>query len=93
MVADLDVLASRHETFRKALPRVWPFYSVKCSSSPWVLRVLAALGTGFDCASQVSLCLLLIDPTPRQACHISWEEGHGQDLRQRLQHPEQCLLA
>ncbi|VTJ61432.1 Hypothetical predicted protein [Marmota monax] len=55
MVADLDMLASRHATFRQALPRVWPFYAVKCNSSPWVLRVLAALGTGFDCASQVEL--------------------------------------
>ncbi|XP_046274854.1 antizyme inhibitor 2-like isoform X4 [Marmota monax] len=55
MVADLDMLASRHATFRQALPRVWPFYAVKCNSSPWVLCVLAALGTGFDCASQVEL--------------------------------------
>ncbi|MBZ3869175.1 Ornithine decarboxylase, partial [Sciurus carolinensis] len=55
MVADLDELASRHQAFRQALPRVWPFYSVKSSSSPWVLRVLAPLGTGFDCASQAEL--------------------------------------
>uniref|UniRef100_A0A8C9PRR0 Ornithine decarboxylase n=1 Tax=Spermophilus dauricus TaxID=99837 RepID=A0A8C9PRR0_SPEDA len=55
MVADLDMLASRHATSRRPLPRVWPFYAVKCCSSPWVLRVLAALGTGFDCASQVEL--------------------------------------
>uniref|UniRef100_A0A8D2DD27 Orn/DAP/Arg decarboxylase 2 N-terminal domain-containing protein n=1 Tax=Sciurus vulgaris TaxID=55149 RepID=A0A8D2DD27_SCIVU len=55
MVADLHELASHHQAFGQALPRVWPFYSVKCSSSPWVLRVLAPLGTGFDCASQVEL--------------------------------------
>ncbi|XP_037005444.2 antizyme inhibitor 2-like [Artibeus jamaicensis] len=55
MVADLGVLASRHRAFCQALPRVSPFYAVKCNSSPWVLRVLAALGTGFDCASQVEL--------------------------------------
>ena len=55
MVADLGALASRHQAFCQALPRVSPFYAVKCNSSPWVLRVLAALGTGFDCASQVSL--------------------------------------
>lgn len=55
IVADLGVLASRHQAFCQALPRVSPFYAVKCNSSPWVLRVLAALGTGFDCASQVSL--------------------------------------
>lgn len=60
MVADLGMLASRHQAFRQALPRVSPFYSVKCNNSPWVLRVLAALGAGFDCASQVSLGLLLV---------------------------------
>lgn len=56
MVADLDVLASRHQAFLQALPQVQPFYAVKCNSRPWVLFILAALGTGFDCASQVSLC-------------------------------------
>ncbi|NP_001030044.1 ornithine decarboxylase-like isoform X3 [Mus musculus] len=55
MVADLDVLVSRHRTFLQALPRVQPFYAVKCNSNPWVLLVLAALGTGFDCASQGEL--------------------------------------
>ncbi|XP_021572629.1 antizyme inhibitor 2-like [Carlito syrichta] len=55
MVADLGMLASRHRAFCQALPRVSPFYAVKCNSSPWILRVLAALGTGFDCASQVEL--------------------------------------
>lgn len=58
MVVDLDILASRHQTFCQALPRVLPFYAVKCNNSPWVLRVLASLGTGFDCASQVSRGLL-----------------------------------
>ncbi|CAO2589246.1 Serine incorporator 2, partial [Lemmus lemmus] len=52
MVADLDVLAGRHQTFLQALPQVQPFYAVKCNSRPWVLFILAALGTGFDCASQ-----------------------------------------
>ncbi|XP_054292570.1 LOW QUALITY PROTEIN: antizyme inhibitor 2-like [Pongo pygmaeus] len=55
MLADLDMLASRHQAFCQALPQVSPFYAVKCNSSTWVLRVLAALGTGFDCASQVEL--------------------------------------
>ncbi|XP_019513209.1 PREDICTED: ornithine decarboxylase-like, partial [Hipposideros armiger] len=55
MVADLGILASRHQVFCQALPRVSPFYAVKCNNSPWVLRVVAALGTSFDCASQVEL--------------------------------------
>uniref|UniRef100_A0A8C6BK68 Orn/DAP/Arg decarboxylase 2 N-terminal domain-containing protein n=1 Tax=Monodon monoceros TaxID=40151 RepID=A0A8C6BK68_MONMO len=55
MVVDLGMLARRHQVFRQALPRVSPFYVVKCNSSPWVLHDLATLGTGFDCASQVEL--------------------------------------
>ncbi|KAL1776773.1 antizyme inhibitor 2-like [Sigmodon hispidus] len=55
MVADLDVLASRHQAFLQALPQVQPFYAVKCNNRPWVLLILAALGTGFDCASQGEL--------------------------------------
>ncbi|NIG58289.1 ornithine decarboxylase 2-like [Pontoporia blainvillei] len=54
-VVDLGMLSRRHQVFRQALPQVLPFYVVKCNSSPWVLRVLATLGTGFDCASQVEL--------------------------------------
>ncbi|XP_051044309.1 antizyme inhibitor 2 [Phodopus roborovskii] len=55
MVLDLDVLVGRHQAFLQALPQVQPFYAVKCNSRPWVLRVLAALGAGFDCASQGEL--------------------------------------
>lgn len=58
MVANLGVLASRHQAFCRALPWVSPFYAVKRNSSIWVLRVLAILGTSFDCASQMSPCLL-----------------------------------
>ncbi|KAK2106354.1 hypothetical protein P7K49_015868, partial [Saguinus oedipus] len=53
MLVDLDMLVSCHRTFCQGLPWVSPFYAVKCNNSPWVLRVLAALGTGFDCASQL----------------------------------------
>ena len=34
------------------MPRVVPFYAVKCYPEPGLLRLLAALGTGFDCASK-----------------------------------------
>ncbi len=36
------------------MPRVTPFYAVKCNPEPGVLRLLNSLGTGFDCASKVS---------------------------------------
>lgn len=33
------------------MPRVQPFYAVKCNPDPMLLRTLAALGCGFDCAA------------------------------------------
>ena len=36
----------------KKLPRVKPFYAVKCNTDDILLRILARLGTGFDCASE-----------------------------------------
>lgn len=56
-MADLGAVVRKHFCFLKCLPRVRPFYSVKCNSSPGVLKVLAELGLGFSCANKVS-------PTP-----------------------------
>ncbi|PWN43323.1 ornithine decarboxylase [Ceraceosorus guamensis] len=50
-VADLAEVYRQHIRWQRALPRVIPFYAVKCNPDPYVLRLLAALGTGFDCAS------------------------------------------
>ncbi|XP_074072639.1 ornithine decarboxylase-like [Macrotis lagotis] len=55
IVADLGVLAEQHQHFLQLLPRVTPFYAVKCNNSLSVLQVLANLGTGFDCASRGEL--------------------------------------
>lgn len=50
-VADLGVVYEQFARFRRCLPEVEPFYAVKCNPDPYVIRLLAALGTGFDCAS------------------------------------------
>ncbi|RDX46258.1 ornithine decarboxylase [Lentinus brumalis] len=50
-VADLSAVYKQHERWKKLLPEIEPFYAVKCNPDPYVLRLLAALGTGFDCAS------------------------------------------
>lgn len=41
------------------MPRVTPFYAVKCNPEPGLLRLLMALGTGFDCASKGELDMML----------------------------------
>lgn len=54
-VADLGVLMRQHVLWQTHMPRVRPFYTLKCNSSPAVIQVLAALGTGFVCANKVKL--------------------------------------
>ncbi|KZT27231.1 ornithine decarboxylase [Neolentinus lepideus HHB14362 ss-1] len=65
-VADLSVVYAQHERWKRCLPQVEPFYAVKCNPDPYVLRLLAALGTGFDCASNGEINEVLklgIDPS------------------------------
>ncbi|ELW48612.1 Arginine decarboxylase [Tupaia chinensis] len=57
-VADLGVVVRRHFSLLQCLPRVRPFYAVKCNSSLGVLKVLAELGLGFRCASKAEMELV-----------------------------------
>jgi len=41
------------------MPRVVPFYAVKCHPEPGILKLLIAMGTGFDCASKGELDMML----------------------------------
>lgn len=54
-MADLGDIVKKHLQFLKALPRVKPFFPVKCNSSEGVIRLLAELGTGFACTNKVGL--------------------------------------
>ena len=44
-----------HARWEATLPNIQPFYAVKCNDDMMLLKTLAALGTGFDCASKVLL--------------------------------------
>lgn len=52
-VCDLGDVMKKHLRWARALPRITPFYAVKCNDSRAVVMTLASLGTGFDCASKV----------------------------------------
>ncbi|KAL2262587.1 hypothetical protein VTK26DRAFT_852 [Humicola hyalothermophila] len=65
-VADLGEVYRQHLRWKLNLPRVKPFYAVKCNPDPKLLRLLAALGTGFDCASKAEIEQILnlgVDPS------------------------------
>lgn len=88
-ICDIGEIVKKHEDWKKKLPRVDPHYAVKCNDSLTVLEVLAALGTGFDCASKVELSKVLklgVDPTriifanpAKQASHIRYSSAVGVD--------------
>ncbi|KAK2745878.1 Ornithine decarboxylase [Myotisia sp. PD_48] len=65
-VADLGEVYRQHVRWKTILPRVKPFYAVKCNPNTQVLRLMAALGNGFDCASKAEIDLALdsgVDPS------------------------------
>ncbi|MGL4494520.1 MAG: type III PLP-dependent enzyme [Beijerinckiaceae bacterium] len=51
VVVDLDVVRENYFKFARALPDTRVFYAVKANPAPEVLKLLAGLGSSFDCAS------------------------------------------
>ncbi|KAJ3040077.1 hypothetical protein HK097_002656 [Rhizophlyctis rosea] len=86
-VGDMGEVVRQHAQFQKLLPRVEPFYAVKCNPDPMVLKTLSGLGTGFDCASKGEIQMAIEQGTPaskiiyanpcKQASHIRYAAQHG----------------
>ncbi|KAM6912423.1 ornithine decarboxylase [Xenentodon cancila] len=86
-VCDLGDVLKKHLRWARALPRITPFYAVKCNDSRAVLMTLASLGTGFDCASKTEIQLvqsLGVDPSRiiyanpcKQVSQIKYASAHG----------------
>ncbi|KAL1993131.1 hypothetical protein VTN49DRAFT_3888 [Thermomyces lanuginosus] len=65
-VADLGEVYRQHLRWKLNMSRVKPFYAVKCNPDPQILRLMAKLGNGFDCASKAEIDLVLkmgVDPS------------------------------
>ncbi|CAI1532070.1 hypothetical protein SEUBUCD646_0K00470 [Saccharomyces eubayanus] len=54
-ICDLGEIKRLYYNWVKELPRIKPFYAVKCNPNPEVLSLLAELGANFDCASKVEI--------------------------------------
>lgn len=89
-VADLGVLVKQHILWRTHMPLIRPFYPVRCNSSPAIIEVLAALGTGFLCANKSELQLVQSHGVPpediiysgvcKQVSQIKYAAKNGIDL-------------
>ena len=58
-VVDLGKLEKLYEKWIELLPRVKPYYAIKCNSNPKILEVLENLGVNFDCASKDEIQTIL----------------------------------
>lgn len=86
-VVDLSEVAAKHQQWVQELPRVRPYYAVKCNDDPHIVATLARLGAGFDCASkgEMSMALKLgVSPSDiifahpaKQPSHISYAKAKG----------------
>ncbi|XP_072948279.1 ornithine decarboxylase 1-like [Epargyreus clarus] len=57
-VMDIGEVVARYNHWREVMPRVEPFYAVKCNDEKLLVSTLAALGCGFDCASRAEMQLV-----------------------------------
>lgn len=58
-VIDVGILKKKVHQWRQLLPRVEPFYALKCNPHPVLIRTLRAMGIGFDCASKSEIATVL----------------------------------
>jgi len=89
-IIDLGTVVRKYEQWVEALPRVTPYYAMKCNPNPAIVKTLAALGTNFDCASKTEIqqCLgsgiaasriIYANPTKMKG-HINYAKASGVDL-------------
>ena len=76
-IIDLGEITKLYINWSNLLPRVKPFYAVKCNPNPVLLEALASLGANFDCASENEIKTIMEitdDPTRiifTNSCKIS----------------------
>ncbi|XP_026228509.1 antizyme inhibitor 1 [Anabas testudineus] len=89
-VADLGVIMRQHVRWRTHMAQIRPYYPIRCNSSPAVVEVLAALGTGFMCTNKSELELvqshgiasedIIYSGVCKQVSQIKYAAKNGIDL-------------
>jgi ornithine decarboxylase len=59
LIVDTEVVRENYLAFAKALPDSRVFYAVKANPAPEILKLLAELGSSFDCASIPEIDMVL----------------------------------
>ncbi|XP_078494653.1 antizyme inhibitor 2-like [Ciona intestinalis] len=58
-LADLGQVVRNLQMWTKHMPKIRPYYAMKCNPSQPVVQLLASLGVGFDCASKFEIEMAL----------------------------------
>jgi len=58
-IINLNTIVKKYEEWVEALPRVKPFFAMKCNPNIAIIRTLASLGANFDCASKTEMQTIL----------------------------------
>ncbi|XP_078050774.1 ornithine decarboxylase-like [Augochlora pura] len=51
-ILDIADVVQKYKEWTEKIPRVTPYYAIKCNPDPTVIKTLASLNAGFDCASE-----------------------------------------
>jgi ornithine decarboxylase len=86
-VVDLAEVAYKHAEWKSQLPRVRPFFAVKCNDDPEIVKTLSDLGTGMDCATkgEISMAIglgvrpedIIFAHPAKQPSHIQYAKSKG----------------
>lgn len=86
-VLDIEDVQMKYKQWVKKIPKVQPFYAVKCNDEERVLKALVELGCGFDCASKKELEQMLnlgVNPekiiyahTVKQVSHLKFAAANN----------------
>lgn len=89
-ICDLGTIIRQYCKFNTNLPRVKPYYAIKCNPNIEMIKTLSSLGCGFDCASRGEIELVLslgISPQQiiyanpcKEISHIVYAYEHGVNL-------------
>lgn len=89
-IVDLGRVIQRYVDWVRLLPRVQPFYAVKCNNDTAIVKTLGSLGVNFDCASKNEIQQVLdmgYDPSRiiyanpcKMKSHITYARNAGVDL-------------
>jgi len=89
-IIDLGAVLRKYDQWVRSLPRVKPFYAIKCNPNTAIVKTLASLGVNFDCASKAEIQQILgsgveasriiyANPTKMKG-HINYAKSVGVEL-------------